>query len=72
LKKHVNVEHHQLANKLDEEMNSWVKSQVERRPTKKRQNVSSSKFSKFFPPKLPYQKKNVVKTISWRCSFVYC
>jgi hypothetical protein len=42
LKKHVDAEHYLLANKLDEKINSWVKSQVERQLTRKRKNVSSS------------------------------
>jgi hypothetical protein len=56
LKKHVDVEHGLFAEKLDEEVNNLVKTQVEKQPTKKRQNVSSSKFSKFFFPKFPYKK----------------
>jgi hypothetical protein len=56
LKKHVDVKHGLFAKKLDEEVNSLVKTQVERQSTKKWQNVSSSKFSKFFSPKFPYKK----------------
>jgi hypothetical protein len=48
LKKHVDVEHKLLAKKLDEEMNNSMQTQVERQPTKRRQNVSSSEISKFF------------------------
>jgi hypothetical protein len=36
-------------------MKKLVKTQVERQLTKKRQNVSSSKISKF-SPKFPYKK----------------
>jgi hypothetical protein len=51
LKKHMDVKHGQFAKKLDEEVNSLVKTQVERQPSTKRQNVSS-----FFSPKFPYKK----------------
>jgi hypothetical protein len=44
LKKHVDVEHNLLAKKFNEEVNSSRRTQVERQPTKKRKNVSSSKF----------------------------
>jgi hypothetical protein len=37
-------------------VNSLRRTQVERQPTKKRQNVSSSKISEFFFTKLPYKK----------------
>ncbi len=56
LKKHVDVEHGLFAKKLDEEVNSLVKTQVEKQSTKKWQYVSSFEFSKFFPPKFPYKK----------------
>jgi len=55
----VDVEHNLLAKKLDEEMNRSMKTQVERQPIKKRQNVSSSKFSEFFFTKLLYKKDEV-------------
>jgi hypothetical protein len=45
-----------VTKKLDEEMNSLVKTQVERQLAKKRQNVSSSNFFEFFSTKLPYKK----------------
>jgi hypothetical protein len=56
LKKHVDVEHGLFTKKLDEKVNSLVKTQVERQPTKKRHNVFSSKISNFFSPKFPYKK----------------
>jgi hypothetical protein len=56
LKKHEDVKHGLLAKKLNEEVNSSRRTQVERQPIKKRQNVSSSKISKIFSAKLPYKK----------------
>jgi hypothetical protein len=44
----VDVKHNLLAKKLDEEMNSSMKTQVERQPTKKRPNVSSYETFEFF------------------------
>jgi hypothetical protein len=46
--KHVYAKHSLLAKKLDEEVNSSVKTQGERHPTKKRQNVFSFEISKIF------------------------
>jgi hypothetical protein len=43
----VDVEHGSLAKKLDEEVNNLVRTQGERHPTKKKQNVSSFEISKF-------------------------
>ncbi len=48
LKKHVDVEHGLLAKKLDEEVNNVVRIEIEKKPTKKRLNVSSSKIFEFF------------------------
>ncbi len=45
-----------LQKKLDEEMNSSMQTQVERQPTKRKQNVFSSEISKLFFEKLPYKK----------------
>jgi len=63
----VDAKHHQLANKLNEKMNSQVKRQVERQPTKKRQNVSSSKILNFFSktslPKIKCNKNNFLKIL---------
>ncbi len=56
LKKHVDAKHNLLAKKLDEEVNSLVRTQGERQPTKKRQNVSSFEISKIFSTKLLYNK----------------
>jgi hypothetical protein len=42
--------------KLDEEVNILVRTQVERHPIKKRQNVFSSEISKFSFAKLLYKK----------------
>jgi hypothetical protein len=36
-----------------------MKSQVEKQPTKKRENVSSFEISKYFFPKLPYKKNEM-------------
>jgi hypothetical protein len=47
LEKHVDVEHGLLAKKLDERVNSLVKTQGERQTTKKRQNVFSFEISEF-------------------------
>ncbi len=51
----MDAEHGLLAKKLDEEMNNEVRIEVEKQPTKKRQNVSSFKISKLFFAKLPYK-----------------
>jgi hypothetical protein len=48
LKKHVDSKHSLLVKKLDEQVNSSMKTQVERQPTKKKQNVSHLKFLIFF------------------------
>jgi hypothetical protein len=45
-----------LAKKLDEEVNSSMRTQVERQLAKKKQNVSSSEISEIFSIKLPYKK----------------
>jgi hypothetical protein len=55
LKKHVDIKHGLFAEKLDEEVNILVKTQVERQSTKKWQNISSFKISKFLSPKFPYK-----------------
>jgi len=59
LKKHVDAEHSLLAKTFDKEMNSLVKSELERELVKKRQNVYSSEISKFFIAKILYKKKDV-------------
>jgi hypothetical protein len=59
LKKHVDVEHNLLAKKLNEEVNSLMRSQVEKQLVKKRQNVSSYEISEFFFAKLFYKKDEV-------------
>ncbi len=48
-----------LTKKLDEEMNSLVRTQVERQLIRKRQNVSSSKNFEFFSTKIVYKKDEV-------------
>jgi hypothetical protein len=48
-----------LTKKLDEEVNSLVRTQVERQLTNKRQNVSSSKFFEFFSTKVVYKRDEV-------------
>ncbi len=45
-----------LAKKLDEEVNNAMIIEVERQPTKKKQNVFSSKIFKLFSIKLPYNE----------------
>ncbi len=45
-----------LQKKLNEEVNSSMRSQVEKNVAIKRQNVSSYEISKFFFVKLPYPK----------------
>jgi hypothetical protein len=40
----VDAKHHLIVKKLDEEMNNEVRMEVEKQPTKKRQNVSHLKF----------------------------
>jgi hypothetical protein len=52
--KHVDAKHNLLAKKLDEEVNSSMKTQGERQPTKKRQIVFSFEISKIFSTKLLY------------------
>ncbi len=59
LKKHVDAEHSLLAKTFDKEMNSLVKSELERELVKKKQNVYSSEISKFFIAKILYKKKDV-------------
>ncbi len=44
----MDVEHGLLAKKLDEELNNAMIIEVERKPTKKRLNVSSSEIFEFF------------------------
>jgi hypothetical protein len=58
LKKHVDVKHYLLAKKIDKEINSLVKSELERQLAKNRQNVSSSEISEFFIAKVPCKKEN--------------
>jgi len=48
-----------LTKKLDEEVNSLVRTQVEKQLTNKRQNVSSSKNFEFFSTKVVYKKDEV-------------
>jgi len=48
LKMHVDAKHSLLAKKLDEEVNSSIRTQGEKQPTKKRQNVSSFENLKCF------------------------
>jgi len=55
LKKHVDIKHGLLAEKLDEEVNILVKTQVERQSAKMWQNVSLFKISQFFSPNFPYK-----------------
>jgi hypothetical protein len=52
----VDAKHGLLAKKLDEKMNNEVIIEVERQPTKKRLNVSSSKNFEFCFAKFPYKK----------------
>jgi hypothetical protein len=56
LKKHVDAKHGLLVKTFDEEGNSLVRTQVETRLIKKRQNVSSFEIFDFFITKLPYKK----------------
>jgi hypothetical protein len=56
LKKHVDVKHSLLAKKHDKEVNSSVKTQGERQPTKKKKNVSSFEILKIFSTKFLYKK----------------
>jgi hypothetical protein len=59
LKMHVDAKHSLLAKKLDEEVNSSIRTQGERQPTKKRQNVSSFENFKMFSTKLIYKKDKI-------------
>jgi hypothetical protein len=62
----VDVEHGLLAKKLDERVNSLVRTQGERQPTKQRQNVSSFEISEFslqnfFTRRMKCSKNNFLK-----------
>ncbi len=59
LKKHVDVEHNLLAIFFNEEVNSLVRSQVEKKLVKKKQNVSSYEISEILFAKLPYKQDEV-------------
>jgi len=55
----VDAENCLLAKKLNEVVNNAMIIEVERQPTKKKQNVFSSKISKLFSTKLPYKTNEV-------------
>ncbi len=55
----MDAEHGLLVKNPDEEMNSSVRTQIERQLIKKRQNVFPSEFSEFFCAKLLYKKDGV-------------
>jgi hypothetical protein len=48
LKKHVDAKHSLLVKKFEEEMNSLMKSELERQLAKNRQNESSSEIFEIF------------------------
>ncbi len=52
----MDVEHDLLANFLNEEVNSLVRSQVEKQLVKKKQKVSSYEFFEIFFAKVPYKQ----------------
>ncbi len=65
LKKHADAKHGLLVKTFDEEGNSLMRTQVERQPIKKRQNVSSFEIFEIFFTKLPYKKDEMqIKRIS--------
>jgi len=69
LKNHVNGKHNLLAKKLDEEVNSLVRTQGERQPTKKKQNVFSfeffsKKFTKCFYKNDEMQHKQFIENLT--------
>jgi hypothetical protein len=60
--KHMDAKHGLLAKKPDEEMNSSMRTQVERQLIKKRQNVSSPKVNFFFLQTSLQERWSVVET----------
>jgi len=65
----VNGKHNLLAKKLDEEVNSLVRTQGERQPTKKKQNVFSfeffsKKFTKCFYKNDEMQHKQFIENLT--------
>jgi hypothetical protein len=48
-----------VAKKLDKEVNNSLRSQVERQPIKKWQNVFSYEIFELFSAKLPYKNNEV-------------
>jgi uncharacterized protein (UPF0335 family) len=57
----VDAKHVVLAKKLDEQVNNAMRVEVEKQLAEKKQNVFSSKISKFFSTKLPYKMDEVQK-----------
>ncbi len=57
----MDAKHVVLAKKLDEQVNNAMRVEVEKQLAEKKQNVFSSKISKFFSTKLPYKMDEVQK-----------
>ncbi len=54
----MDAKHFLLTKFFDKEMNSQMKSELEKKLTKRRKNVSSSEIFEFFTTKIPYKKED--------------